>query len=130
MTMAGALGVLAAPGFAYLSFVGVLLIVALIAIRNLRFGKPVETTTSVAMIVTFVLGALVGEGHHYTPVAAAILMTLLLALKPELKHFAGGLDVREVRSAVLLGLLAFVIYPALPNNPIDPCKKREQLNQL
>jgi uncharacterized membrane protein (DUF4010 family) len=118
--MAGALSVLAAPAFAYLTFTGVLLIVLLIGLRNVREGKPVETTTSAAVIVTFVLGVLAGQGHQYTPVAAAIVMTMLLSLKPALTHFAGELKVNEVRSAVLLGLLAFVIYPVLPNRTVDP----------
>jgi uncharacterized membrane protein (DUF4010 family) len=63
---------------------------------------------------------LVGQGHHYTPIAAVIVMTMLLSLKPALTHFAGGLQVNEVRSAVLLGLLAFVVYPVLPNRTVDP----------
>jgi uncharacterized membrane protein (DUF4010 family) len=98
----------------------VLLIILLTGLRNLREGKPVETTTSAAVIVVFVLGVLIGQGHHYTPVATAILITLLLSLKPALTHFAGGLLLTEVRSAVLLGLLAFVIYPVLPSRTIDP----------
>jgi uncharacterized membrane protein (DUF4010 family) len=38
----------------------------------LHEGKPVEATTSAAMIATFVMGILVGQGHHYTPIASAI----------------------------------------------------------
>ena len=120
VALAGTLSILATPPIAYITFIGVLLIVLLTAVRNLREAKPVETTTSAAVILTFVLGVLVGQGYHYTPVAAALLMTLLLSLKPELTHFAGGLLVTEVRSAVLLGLLAFVIYPLLPDRTIDP----------
>jgi uncharacterized membrane protein (DUF4010 family) len=120
VAMAGALSILAAPGIAYITFIGVLLIVVLTGLRNLRDGKPIETTTSAAVMVTFVLGALTGQGHHYTPVAAAILMTMLLSLKPALTHFAGRLLVNEVRSAVLLGLLAFVVYPVLPDYTVDP----------
>ena len=89
-------------------------------IRNIREGRPVETTTAPALIVTFILGVLVGEGHHYTPIAAAIVITMLLSFKPALTHFASGLQVAEIRSAVLLGLLAFVIYPIFPNRYIDP----------
>jgi uncharacterized membrane protein (DUF4010 family) len=118
--MAGTLSILTAAPVAYLTFAGILLIILLTGLRNIHDGKPVETTTSVALIATFVLGVLVGQGHHYTPIAAAILMTMLLALKPALTHFAGGLKVNEVRSAVLLGLLAFVIYPVLPDRTIDP----------
>jgi uncharacterized membrane protein (DUF4010 family) len=117
---AGMLSILASPFIALITFIGVLLIILLTGLRNLREGKPVETTTSAAVIVVFVLGVLVGQGHHYTPVAAAILITMLLSLKPALTHFAGGLLVAEVRSAVLLGLLAFVIYPVLPGHTVDP----------
>jgi uncharacterized membrane protein (DUF4010 family) len=120
IAMAGTLSILADPVIAYITFAGVILIVGLAALRNLHDGKSVETTTSAAVVVTFVLGILVGQGHHYTPIAAAVVMTMLLSLKPALTHFAGGLKVQEVRSAVLLGLLAFVIYPVLPDRPIDP----------
>jgi uncharacterized membrane protein (DUF4010 family) len=118
--MAGALSVLAGSAFAYLTFAGFLLVVALAAFSNIRDHKPVATTTSAAVIVTFLLGVLAGQGHHYTPVAAALAMTMLLSLKPALTHFAGGLQVSEVRGAVILGMLAFAIYPAIPDRPIDP----------
>ena len=120
VSIAGTLSILATPPIAYVTFAGILLIVVLTSLRNVHEGKPVETTTSAAVILTFVLGVLVGQGHHYTPVAAAILMTFLLYLKPALTHFAGGLLVTEVRSAVLLGLLAFMIYPVRPNRAVDP----------
>lgn len=120
--MVGAVSALASPQFAYLGFAGVLLIVALTGMRNIRESRPIETTTAASLITTFVLGVLVGQGHQYTPIAAAVLMTMLLALKPALTHFAGGLQMNEVRSAVLLGLLAFVIYPVLPNRFVDPWK--------
>jgi uncharacterized membrane protein (DUF4010 family) len=76
-------------------------------------------TTSVALLVTVVLGALIGEGHFFTAITSAMLMTLLLAWKVELSRFAGGLSPQEIRSAVLLGLLTFVVYPLLPDRFID-----------
>jgi len=119
-SMLGTLSVLSGLGIVYTSFAGILLIVLLAGARSIREAKAVETTTFVALILTFVLSVLVGQGHHYTPVAAAIVMTLLLSLKPALTHFTGGLSIQEVRGAVLLGLLGFVIYPALPDRPVDP----------
>jgi uncharacterized membrane protein (DUF4010 family) len=59
-------------------------------------------------------------GHIFTPVTISILLTLLLAWKTELTAFAHGLKLVEIRSAVMLGLLTFVIYPLLPNRFIDP----------
>ena len=46
----------------------------------------------------------------------------MLSLKSELSRFAGGLRPEEIRSAVLLGLIGFVIYPLLPDRFIDPWK--------
>ena len=43
-----------------------------------------------------------------------------LGLETELSRFAGGLQPSEIRSAVLLGLIGFVIYPVLPNRYVDP----------
>lgn len=50
--------------------------------------------------------------HLFTFVASAIVMTMLLAWKSELTR-------EEIRGAVLLGLIGFVIYPLLPNRFID-----------
>lgn len=75
--------------------------------------------TSVALIVTIILGVLAGLGHLFTPTASAILMTMLLAWKTELQRFAGDLKLSEIRGALLLGLIGFVIYPLLPNRFID-----------
>ncbi len=81
---------------------------------------PLEITTSAALLVTLMLGALIGQGHYFTAITSAIVMTMLLAWKEGLSRFAGGLQPEEIRSAVLLGLLTFVIYPLLPNRFIDP----------
>jgi uncharacterized membrane protein (DUF4010 family) len=52
-------------------------------------------------------------------VAGAIVMTMLLALKSELNRIAGGLQLSEIRSAILLGLIGFVIYPIMPDRYAD-----------
>jgi uncharacterized membrane protein (DUF4010 family) len=115
----GTLAVLFEPALAITSLVGVLLIVVFANLRSLLVDRSLEATTSTALLVTFVLGTLVGRGHLFTPVAAAILMTMLLTWKGELRRFAGGLQPDEIRSAVLLGLLGLVVYPILPNRFVD-----------
>ncbi|MGH9691867.1 MAG: MgtC/SapB family protein [Candidatus Acidiferrales bacterium] len=115
----GTLAVLFAPSMAIMSLVGVLLIVIFANARSLMVDRSLEATTSAALLVIFVLGALVGQGHLFTPVAAAILMTLLLTWKVKLHRFAGGLQPAEIHSAVLLALLALVVYPILPGGFID-----------
>jgi uncharacterized membrane protein (DUF4010 family) len=115
----GTTGALFGPAMAIVSLVGVFLIVIATNARSVLVDRSLEATTSTALLVIFVLGALAGQGHLFTPVAAAILMTMLLAWKGELRRFAGGLQPEEIRSAVLLGLIGLVVYPVLPDRFID-----------
>ena len=105
---------------ACVAFAGVLLLIAASDVKNFLSARPLELTTSIAVLLVFVAGYLVGIGHVFTPVASAIVITMLLAWKFELRKFAGGLTLAEIRSAVLLGLLGFVIYPVIPNRFVDP----------
>jgi len=108
-----------------LLLVGGLLIVAsavLLAVRS--FVEPdvdgLSLTTSVSMLVTYGVGALVARGLFIEAVTVAMLSSLLLVLKRELHQFAWGLSREEVRSAVEFTILAFVVFPLLPARTIDP----------
>ncbi len=102
------------------AFAGVLMLGGLINWHSLCAQNKLETTTATALLASFVLGALAAHGHPYIPIAAAIVIVMLLAWKTELHRFAGGLRREEIRSAVLLGLLGFVIYPLLPAYRLGP----------
>jgi uncharacterized membrane protein (DUF4010 family) len=115
----GCLSILISIQIAAICLGGVIILAAFLNGRSLLVDRSLEMTTSVALIVTFILGALAGQGHFFTPIASAILMTMLLAWKTELQRFAGDLKLSEIRGAVLLGLIGFVIYPILPNRFID-----------
>jgi len=108
-----------------LLLVGGLLIVAsavLLAVRS--FVEPdvdgLSLTTSVSMLVTYGVGALVAQGLFIEAVTVAVLSSLLLVLKRELHQFAWGLSREEVRSAVEFTILAFVVFPLLPAETVDP----------
>jgi uncharacterized membrane protein (DUF4010 family) len=102
------------------SMVGVFLLIIAMNVRTMRKEDVLEVTTSAALLVNYILGVLIGLGHIFTPVAGAIVMSLLLALKTEFNRFTGGLQLPEIRSAILLGLIGFVIYPLMPDQYIDP----------
>lgn len=118
--MLGTLSVLISPQYGMAAMIGVIVLIAFLNARSMIGSGALEITTSAALLVTYTLGVLVGQGHSFTPVASAILMTLLLAWKVELRKFAGGVSVEELRGAVLLGLIGLVIYPVLPDRFIDP----------
>jgi uncharacterized membrane protein (DUF4010 family) len=121
--MAALLGLLATllgPPLVLFSGGAILILIGFANLRGMQTARRLEATTSIALAIVFLLGVLVGEGHLFTPVSCAIIVTMLLALKPQLRAFAGGLTQREVRSALLLGLLGFVIWPLLPDRFVDP----------
>lgn len=120
VSLLGMLASLIGEPFVIGGLVGVLLLVAGANTRSLLIDRSLEMTTSAALMAVYMLGVLVGLGHIFTPVAGAIIVTMLLAWKTELNRFAGGLLPSEIRSAILLGLIGFVIYPILPDRYIDP----------
>src|SRR5580704_777271 len=120
VALLGMLASLIGQSVAIAALIGVFLLIAAMNARSILDHRSLEITTSAALILNYLLGVLVGLGHIFTPVAGAIVMTMLLAWKTELSRFAGGLQPSEIRSAVLLGLIGFVIYPVLPNRYIDP----------
>jgi uncharacterized membrane protein (DUF4010 family) len=122
VSMLGMLAAIIGQQIAITSLIGVFLLVVAMNGRSIITNRSLEITTSAALLATYLLGVLVGAGHVFTPVAGAIVITMLLAWKTELSRFAGGLQPSEIRSAVLLGLIGFVIYPILPNRYIDPWK--------
>jgi uncharacterized membrane protein (DUF4010 family) len=120
VALLGMLASLIGQSVAIAALIGVFLLIAAMNARSILDHRSLEITTSAALILNYLLGVLVGLGHIFTPVAGAIVMTMLLAWKTELSRFAGGLQPAEIRSAVLLGLIGFVIYPVLPDRYVDP----------
>ncbi|WP_243700426.1 MgtC/SapB family protein [Halorussus pelagicus] len=103
-----------------LLFLGGLLVIVqgiLLAVQGLTDEEEegLSLTTSVSMLVSFGVGALVMQGYILVGVTVAVLSSLLLVLKRELHSLAWGLSREELRSAVEFAILAFVIYPLLPD---------------
>ncbi len=114
--MGGALGT--AYGLAVLLLTGV--VAVLLNVSSLRSNQGTELTTSAAMMVTAMSGILCGQGHTLPPAAVMVIATALLAWKERLTDFSMGLSEGEIRSALLLAILAIVIYPALPTGTVGP----------
>lgn len=115
-TIGGILGT--AYGLAAIAFTVVLAV--LLNISTLRAGQGTELTTSAAMGVTVMAALMTGLGHTIAPAAVMVIATALLAWKERLAGFSMGISEGEMRSALLLAILAIVIYPALPAGTIGP----------
>jgi uncharacterized membrane protein (DUF4010 family) len=115
----GCLGGLLGDAYALcaLALIGVL--VVFLNWQRLTSNGTAELTTSVALLVTGVAGVLAGKGHTFTPVTVGVATAALLAWKERMIHFSLGLTEAEIRSAILLALITFVVYPVLPARPLD-----------
>jgi len=92
---------------------------AALAVRGLLEPEEgLSLTTSASLLVAYATGVLVASGLVLAGVTVAIVSSLLLVLKRELHDFAWGLSREELRSGVEFGVLAFVVYPALPAGAI------------
>lgn len=116
----GALGGSLGTPFALLTLVLTGLLAVLLNVQTLRGGQGTELTTSAAMLVTCMAGIMCGQGHTISPAAVMVIATALLAWKERLAGLSMGLTESELRSALLLAILAIVIYPALPAGAIGP----------
>jgi uncharacterized membrane protein (DUF4010 family) len=107
------------PSAAYILMASMIPLVTLLNWRSFIRDQTLEMTTSVAVLATALLGILVGEGLFLLAAACGVVMTMLLAWKAEMVRFAGAVTIDEIRGALLLGVIALVIYPLLPLGPVD-----------
>lgn len=120
IALLGGLGGALGDNFALLNLGLVGAMAVVLNLQALRADGSVELTTSVAMLVTCMAGVLCGQGQTIAPAAVVVMATALLAWKERLAGFSMGLTEGELRSALLLAILAIVIYPALPRGAIGP----------
>ncbi len=114
--MGGALG----PAYGLAALGATAVLVMILNVSSLRAEQGTELTTSAAMMVTAMAGILCGQGHTLPPAAVMVIAAALLAWKERLADFSMGVSEGEIRSALLLAILAIVIYPALPTGPVGP----------
>lgn len=108
------------PEASYILLIALVPLITLVNWRSFTRDRSLELTTSVALLATAVLGILVGEGKLLLAAACGVIMTGLLAWKAEVVKFAGEVTIDEIRGALLLGMIAVVVYPLLPSGTIDP----------
>lgn len=119
-TLLGAVGGLLGDPFAIAALALVGLLVVFLNLEAMRTGAGAEVTTSAALIVMAYAGLLSGRGQTFTPMAIGVATAALLAWKGRMAGFSRALTEAEFSSAVLLAILAFIVYPALPEGSVDP----------
>jgi len=105
-----------------LSFSTVAVLTVLSYIYKIMKSKHQGLTTEIAFIITFIVGVLIYFQNYpyFLPVSITILMTIILAAKERLHTVAHQITKREIWSALIFGLIAFVLFPLIPNTTFDP----------
>jgi uncharacterized membrane protein (DUF4010 family) len=80
----------------------------------------VGATTTVAAILTFLLGALAVAGDMAAAASAAVVTAILLSAKPVLHRWLERIEYPELTAALKLLLISVVLLPVLPNRTVDP----------
>ncbi len=88
--------------------------------REAEAQHQFSVTTVIAAQATFLLGVLASLGHQAAAAAAAIALTALLASRESLHAFVERLTWPELRSAIFLLAMAFIVLPLLPDRAVGP----------
>lgn len=78
------------------------------------------TTTIAAVIACYLLAAMVMSGYSRVAVILAVLVTILLYFKAELRGAARGLERRDLISILQFSVVTFVVLPLLPDQGFGP----------
>ena len=88
--------------------------------RAERQSDDPGTTTSAALVLCFALGTLVAYGFGQVAVMLAIVTTILLYFKPELRGLAQNLERRDLISILQFAVVSFIVLPILPDRDFGP----------
>ena len=102
-----------------LVFAGFAALMIVAYVGDIKPGE-VSATTTVAALVTFLLGAIAVVGPMEVAASAAVVTAILLSAKPVLHRWVERIEYPELSAALKLLLISVVMLPVLPNRTVDP----------
>jgi len=114
MLCPGCLPVLSTAGVVFVT-----LLAGVLMYSGLQEDVGLHLTTGASLLVAYGVGVLVGVGAVLPATVVTVGSALLLVFKRELHGFAWGLSRAELRSTAEFAILAFVVFPLLPVEPVD-----------
>jgi len=101
-----------------------LIALALLAVVSysawVRSSGQLSATSTIAALLTYVLGALAASGAPVLAAAVAVVATVLLDLKSTLHRWLQRIEARELSAALQMLVLSVVILPLLPDQGYGP----------
>jgi len=102
-----------------ISYALITVIASMVYLAKVNVHKSVGATTYIAAILVFTGGFLIGLGQAFFAAVLIIITAAILAIKEHSKKFISLLSKEEIYSTIKFSIIAFVILPFLPNEPID-----------
>ena len=124
IALAGALAALAdqAVGGQFLVLGSLLVVGSFILMayhRGLLVGD-IGVTTEVAALIVFMAGAAAGFGMLQVAAGVSVATAIVLAIKPWTRRLAAAIDQEDVSASLQFAVLAALILPLLPDDPLGP----------
>ena len=101
-----------------LGFLAVAALVVVLYSSNLSKFKSVGMTTSIALLLSYALGVMVGYGNIAEAVFVTIAVALVMFTKKWLHRFISKLSGREVLDFLEFLALVGIVYPLVPPAPV------------
>ena len=122
LSLSGYLGALAAQNGVPLVLPAVILGIGALGVASyLRSpDQSAGATTEATAIAAPLAGALVLWAGPLPAASVGVLLTLLLTLKAPLHRFAGSISEGEILSILKFGVVAVILVPLLPAEPVGP----------
>lgn len=123
IALSGALSVLlvdvAGMWLTVVAFAAVCAIAVIAYVRSSAAGH-VGSTTEIAVLTTFLLGAVAGAGHLLVAAAGGIAIAILLVAKPRLQALSRAISEEEMWATLELAVISAIVLPLLPDQGFGP----------
>jgi len=100
------------------SIFGILIIVSYV--MKVIFYNRKGLTTQISAIITYLLGLMIYIKLDDYAIFIAVVMIVLLEMKPKLKELETHISSSDINAAILLLAMSFVLLPVLPDKMMGP----------
>lgn len=118
-SLTGVLAVFISGEYTYYLFLfsiaGALAILIVWTASRAYYFKDLGITTSIALVISFIVGVLIGLGDIVLGITISVFVTFLLSVKENVKNLIKGLEYKEIASALQIGILVLLLFPIIPN---------------
>lgn len=93
-------------------------VIVAVVVYQSKCDEDCGITTEISLLATFVISTLAAYGYRYISSASAVLMIILLSLKPQLHSFIKKVEFEELIALIKFLVLIAIVYPVLPDGPM------------